>query len=131
MSWIDDDLAKVKRVHERRTAILQHSRKLYDDLWEELTARLSEAREKGIGSDTNGSPSERVIIIKAGEWKEIHFALSQSLSSIAISGDKSQAFEIDTDKDNVVCLTHNGKVVSIPDAARLILEPLIFPELAA
>jgi hypothetical protein len=84
--------------------------------------------------ETNGGSFARIV--KAcipPNWKipkELKIVLDMTREKISAShDDQIIEFSIDVCDDGVVCLKRDGKRVLIKEAAQLILDPFLFPEL--
>jgi len=147
MTWIDDDKAELERqqqagaeLRERERKIADQAATIYDDLWNQLLDDMKEAENKGLPHLlTNGSPYKRTIFVpikpqphqRSTNPKEYVLALSKNQQAISITGpdEFSLRFILDLADDNVVRLKHEGEHKNIKEASRLILRPLLFPEL--
>jgi|ERR1022692_1081332 hypothetical protein len=159
MSWIDDDEEEFRRRQQsvadlaaRNQEIAQRAEKIYNDLWEEITARIAEAKSKGIAGAqhlvTNGDPYEReitrekpghVIIvpqpIKPGHTsssaERVNISLTRDRLTIVVSGLRNEPlrFPLDLSDDGVVRLKYEGEHKTIQEAAKLILRPVFHSEL--
>lgn len=143
MTWIDDRLAERDRRNERAERILSRAEEIFANLWKEIKHCVDEAKSKQLPVSANGSPYERVILIpdpiqpprafgeevsRSSVSKRLHVKLEKDTSKITVSGPPHE-ITIDECEDNVVCLKINSKPISLPDAARAILDPFLFPEL--
>jgi hypothetical protein len=142
MSWIDDRVEQRRKVTERNKAVAERAEVLFNDLWEEIAAQTKEAHEKFVavginGVGINGSAHERIVwapnvssLAQPTNRRELKIHLSKEREQISVSGTEfSMNLSIDVGEDGVVCLKHNGKPVLIKEAARLILDQFLFPEL--
>ena len=138
MSWIDERVEQRRRLAERNKALAEGAEVLFNNLWEEITAQAKEAQEKSVAvGTTNGSVHERLVwapnvssLAQPTNRRELKISLRKEREQIAVSGTEfSMILSIDVGEDGVVCLKHNGKPVLIQEAARLILDQFLFPEL--
>jgi hypothetical protein len=155
MSWIDDDAAELKwlkesaaQLEERNREIANAAEKIYNDLWDELVRCIDEAKKTGIPVAahlmTNGDPFERRIVghaiivpqpvkppASSSTRKVITVKLTADHLQIEVSGLHKTPiyFPLDLCDDGVVRLKHKGEHKTIQDAAKLILRPILFPEL--
>ena len=138
MSWIDERVEQRRRLTERNKAVAEGAEVLFKDLWEEITAQAKEAQEKSVAVGTsNGSAHERIVwapnvasLAQPTNRRELKISLSKEREQISVSGTEfSMILSIEVGEDGVVCLKHNGKPVLIQEAARLILDQFLFPEL--
>jgi hypothetical protein len=148
MTWIDDDRAELERQHHagvelraRESQISSRAAKIYEELWKEILARITEAESKGLGKIlTNGDCYQRTLIvmqkIKPDESYALPdkymLALAPDQQSIVMSGPNSSSREVlvlALGEDNVVYIKHNGEQKNIPEAAKSLLRPILFPEL--
>ena len=136
MTWIDDRLEERRKLEHRQQTLQAFGFEAFSDLWSKVAADIAEARQKGIQVSTDGGPNERIVRLAAkiepGEDyatpKELTLSLGDDLR-IKIRGATISSLELGTTPEDVVCLIHNGKEISAEDAARLILDPFLFPEL--
>jgi hypothetical protein len=147
MTWIDEDREELNKNRKlaaelaaRNQLIANDAETVYNNLWDEIRARIAEAKQKGLPQlITNGLPFRRVIIVPmmprptetSRNPMEVIVELAANKLSIIVSGGSEPAIRLALDRgdDNVTCLKHNGEYQSIGDAAKLILRPLLFPEL--
>ncbi|MGA8216525.1 MAG: hypothetical protein WB799_23260 [Candidatus Sulfotelmatobacter sp.] len=155
MSWIDDDAAELQRQREsaaelaaRNSQIANCAEKIYNDLWTELVARIAEAKSKGNYNAaeliTNGDPYERRIFnhrivvpqpVKPGTSssspKYVVVKLVADHLKIEVAGLRKTPIYLllDICDDGVVLPKYEGECKTIQEAAKLILRPVIYPEL--
>ena len=140
MTWIDSEIARLKRQRERHAMIRSEATKVYDALWDELVARITEARNTSYlpGFDTNGSLYDRRIVIPvfpppgrhSADPKYIEVTLTEDREGItAIGAGLNLLFALDLCPGDIVCIKYNGQKTNIEEAARLVLHPLFFPDL--
>ena len=137
MGWIDERMEQHRRLMERNRFVADSAESLFDELWKEIAARTKEAHDKGLPAGTDGSAYERIVwasvvprLSQATNRRELRINLHKQLEDISVTGsDFSLNLSIDVCEDGVICLKHNGKRILIPEAARLILDPFLFPEL--
>ena len=146
MSWIDEDREELRKNKQwqaeqeaRNQSIAQDAEQVYNDLWDEIKARIAEAKNTDLPELlTNGYPFKRMIIVPmmprptetSRNPMETIVELAANKLAILISGGHAPLrFALDRGEDNVICLKHNGEYQSIGDAAKLILRPLLFPDL--
>jgi hypothetical protein len=128
MSWVHD------RLHAGKESRLVSSSNLYNELWDEISARVAEAQDGGMPVSTNGSSYERVVVYGSSSTlpyrkpRQLTITLARDKSEIvADSNSDSLDIPIEVGADGVAYLKHRGKQLSIPQAAKLILEPFLFP----
>lgn len=147
MNWIDEDRDELKRNKQwaaeqaaRDQVIANDAELVYNNLWDEIRERIAEAKNKGLPElVTNGYPFKRKIIVPmiprltetCRHPMEVTVELAVNKLAINVSGGDEQPIRLVLDRgdDNVIGLKHNGEYQSIGDAAKLILRPLLFPEL--
>lgn len=133
MSWVDDRSNEEAKAEENRSKIGLYGDKLYEELWEEIADRVADARKRNLPYTTNGSAYERAVIKLTprnhppGEVDRMTVSLDRGEWKILVESDeRNLTITMGLCKDEVVCLKHDGRTLSVPDAARLILEPFIF-----
>ena len=157
MSWIDEDAAEFQRQREsaaelaaRNSQIASCAEKIYNELWKEVVARIDEAKSKGNWHAgnllTNGDPYERRIFnhqiivpqpVKAGAAssspKYVVIKLAADHLKIEVTGLPKTPiyFLLDVCEDGVVLPKYEGECKTIQESAKLILRPVLFPELFA
>jgi hypothetical protein len=147
VSWIDEDMAELRRQRQseaelraRHSTISECSCVIFNDLWKELLAGIREAEEKALGRLlTNGSPYERTIIVPVKpqppqtvrEPDVYEIRLTQDQQGITVKGPKTSfLLSLDlSEDDKVVRIRHEGEYKDPKEAAKLILRPMIFPDL--
>ena len=137
MSWIDERVEQRRRLTERNKAVAEGAEVLFNGLWEEISAQTKEAQEKLVPCGINGSGHERIVwapnvssLAQPTNRRELKINLRKEREQISVSGTEfSMNLSIVVGEDGVVCLKHNGKPVLIQEAARLILDQFLFPEL--
>ena len=137
MSWIDERVEQRRRLVERNKAVAEGAEVLFNDLWQEITAQAKEAQEKSVAVGTDGSAHERIVwapnvasLAQPMNRRELKISLRKEIEQISVSGTEfSMNLSVAVGEDGVVCLKHNGKPVLIQEAARLILDQFLFPEL--
>lgn len=137
MSWISEGLERQKIEKARNEAIAASGPSAYETVWQEIDRCITEAAKGGIPAfvgDHRG-PHDREVRVsvpaKRGQSssnpKNLRVKLSDDKHAIEADGDsKSLRLELDLSNNNL-CLMHEGKTVSVPEAAQLILEPFFFP----
>ena len=137
MSWIDERVQQRRRLAERNKAVAEAAEVLFNDLWQEITAQAKEAQEKSVAVGTDGSAHERIVwapnvasLAQPMNRRELKISLRKEIEQISVSGTEfSMNLSVAVGEDGVVCLKHNGEPVLIQEAARLILDQFLFPEL--
>jgi hypothetical protein len=155
MTWIDEDSSELRRVQEsaaelaaRNHQIANSGETIYNDLWREIVERIKEAKDKGLpyaaNLITNGDPDERRIFnhrivipqpikppVVSSSPKHIIIKLTADHLKIEISGLKNSAIYLllDVGEDGVILPKFEGEFRTIQETARLILRPILFPEL--
>ncbi len=138
MSWIEQRLAEKGEREQRNRVIAEHESAVYENLWEQVKLDLEEAQRRGIEVSTNGAPHDRTVslavALKPGEdftrSKRLHIRLEKGPHLVKVSGGPvSVEFRIDVSSDGVVRLKHGDRQLSAEEAARMILDPFLFPEL--
>jgi hypothetical protein len=131
-SWLDEQIAARDDLKRRESLKDSHAPKLYSALWDELMKIVAEAKEKGFVLNSHGSETARGIDVGYANVnpRKMSFSLSQDKRTIEASGGAvSVRLTVSICDDGVVCLKHNGEAVSIEEAARRIMKPVLFPEL--
>ena len=128
MSWVHD------RLKAGRESGLISASNLYNELWDEISTRVAEAKDGGMPISTNGSSYKRVVVygspltVPYRKPRQLTIALAPDKSEIIADSDAdSLQIPIEVCADGVVRLKHKGKYLSIPEAAKLILESFLFP----
>ncbi len=127
-------MAERQKALEGSRLISEQAEDTFQNLWAEILVLVREAQSKGWQLDTNGSPLARTVSMVAHPRprNELRITLQKDKQQIAISGIKSPTkLSFAVCEDGVVCLKHDGREVSLRDAARLIIEPFLFPESGA
>jgi hypothetical protein len=134
MTWIEERLAQRKALEERTRLIVEHTPAVYQAVWDEILRFVKDGQAAGMVLSTGGSARARVV--------ECHTLGDPSATrQLTVSADDGQLvagfgmgtvmiFRFDVCADGVVCLKHEGTRVSEREAARLILDPFLFPEFA-
>ena len=136
MSWINDRIEQRKKLIERNNAIANNGESLFGELWGSIKACVAEGKAIGLAIETNGTSLERIVATctppDMHKRKELRIKLDKYGEKVTISEpDRQIEFLIDVCDDGVICLKLDGKQVSIHEAARLILDPFLFPDLQA
>jgi hypothetical protein len=137
MNWIDDDIAKRKRRNEVATLIVSGAEQVYDELWNEIAACVKYANEKLAPATmgTNGLPHNRVVwLSEARKHTVLRIELVTERSEIAVMVDDSTfrlTLRIGVCSGDIVCLKLDDRKVDYREAAQLILEPFMFPDVQA
>ena len=137
MSWIDERVEQRRKLTERNRAVAEGAEVLFKALWEEISLQTKEAHEKSVPCGINGSGHERIVwtpnvssLAQPTNRRELKINLLKEREQISVSGTEfSLILSIDVGVDGVVCLKHNGKPVLMQEAARLILDQFLFPDL--
>src|ERR1700680_3831543 len=136
MNWVNDRLEQRRKAEQKRIAIGSYVEVIYNDLWNEILARIDDAKAAGFTLFTNGSPFERIVrlsVMTGGNPKELKITLDRQKQRISVSGLPSHVIEflpMDLREDGVVCLKHKDQEILNPDAAKLVPDPFFFPEFA-
>ena len=110
---------------------------MYDDLWKEISDRIDDAKKRGEPVETNGSPYERTVVMGAGniyqarpeDSRQLTITLARTEGKIIAldSDENSLEIELGVSDGDIVRPKHQGRTLTIPEAAKLILEPFLFP----
>lgn len=142
MNWIEDRVAERESIARRNQLIKASAEKFFNSLWEEIEQWLVEARDKGgFLIHTNGTPYERMIFASISpppsqpsrNPKTLTVKLTKDKSAIVASefGVPPVKLLLDVCPNDLVCLKHNDKQVSMSEAAILVLDPFLFPRALA
>jgi hypothetical protein len=134
VSWIDERLEEKRLWEEHKQIAFVKAGSLFQALWDEIARCATEAAQKGIPAATSTSAGNHLVYLppKAGvARKEIALTLAKDRTSIAITGSAVKKLEIALSQGDSVCLKYDGKQISVPDAAILLLDPLFFEGLPA
>lgn len=81
MSWIDERVSQLQNLMVRNRAVELGSEGLYEDLWNEIAGRTTEACDKGLRVGTKGNTYERIVwtsdpgIGKSSNRRELRISL--------------------------------------------------------
>lgn len=135
MTWIDTRLAALEALKERNAIVRSHAEAIYEAPWGRIVEHLDEAKEKNSPVSTNGALHKRLIVLrkqnKSGNSFELELVLLTAKDRITASSSREGGLVLDLDiyPDGVVCMKIGGRTVSIHEAAILILDPFLFPQL--
>jgi len=146
MSWIDDDKAELLRLQQsaseleaRECEIAAHAASIFTEVWSEIIAKLKEAEANGLGGIlTNGSYWERKLIVPrrpippatGANPDEYIIRLSDNKQKILVTGPQiNVVLPLELGTDGVTRVHHEGELKTAEDVAKLILRPLLFPDL--
>jgi len=126
MSWIDERLAQRKALNERNQLLDEHAAEIYAAIWKEMMTFVEEAKSKGFTDLLpNGTAQNRRLILGNPDHNR---TIMLTMTDKRVIRGGSLSFELDICDGGIVCLKHDGEQVSERDAARLILDPFLFPE---
>jgi hypothetical protein len=146
VSWVSARKKQRQFIHERNRIISDGAEEVFKRLWAEIKKWVDEAERSGENIKTNGSPHERVVTLSgepfsgvpifpgafversSGQRLSVKFNPEKPSVTASTQGNNVE-FKIDLDKDNVACLKFDGEIVEYLDAAILILDPFLFPDL--
>jgi precorrin-2 methylase len=136
VSWIDDRIEEKRLLEEHKQVAFVKAGSLFQALWDEIARCATEAAQKGIPAATSMAAGTHVVYLssppKAGAArKEIALTLAKDRTSIVITGSAVKKLEIALSQGDSVCLKHDGKQISVPEAAILLLDPFLFEGLPA
>jgi hypothetical protein len=131
MSWIDERLAERKALAEYNRLLDDHAVGIYTAVWNEMMTFVEEAKTKGFANLlTNGSlQNRRLILAVPGNDKTLSLTMTDKRTIRANSPGKEVRFDLDICDGGIVCLKHADEQVSEQEAAKLILDPFLFPDL--
>jgi hypothetical protein len=129
MSWLDDRLAEQQAFRARREAMLEAAPQLYDALWEQISAHVQEAKEKGVKVTTNGAAYNRVVKAPYNRAMKVHLGNDRQRIEITGLGPMVICLNLDVHPDGIVGLILEDSPISVADAAIQILDRFLFPEL--
>ena len=135
MNWIDERILERDNNTRRDQLIRGSAEKIFNSLWGEVETWIADANNKGFALQTNGDPYERVVLMPVIPKPAQSHAMPRKLT-IKVEKDKSAIIgtvageiiklDLDVCTNDVVCLKHEGRQVSMDEASRLLLEPLLF-----
>jgi hypothetical protein len=135
MGWIEERIEQRRVLNERNKAVKDGAESIFCDLWNEIADLTKQAQSKGLEVKTNGSSFERIVLTPPyhgydKDQNKLIITLDKTKEKIAVSGPfQSLELAIDVREDGVVCLKYDGKKLLIDKAARMILDPFLFPDL--
>jgi hypothetical protein len=135
ISWIEQRLAEREALDARERQIFTESPTIHGQLWNELTSQLQEAKKKQHFAKIMFMNGEVLLPVdpRAGqdysEPRKLKLQLSKDRSAIVAEVTGGNAtFSVDAEGQTVF-LKFENKKVSIQQAAMLILDKFLFPEL--
>lgn len=138
MSFIDDGITRENELRARNRLFHTEAPKIYESLWNQITAYLEEARQKKeFTLTTNGSLYERTVQIQVRRPGAAlphleEFKLWMELDKEKLIAKGRRGVDLTFQFENaggIAQLTHHGSAITIDDAAVLILKPFLFPGL--
>lgn len=140
--WIDDDLKAVNEFRRRESLRERCAEPIYNDLWIEVRQRIEEIK-KAAGQESrfktltmDGNSYDRIVAMAlpacsgSGGCKELHIKFVKNRPAIEASGTGvSVNLDYEVGDDDAVLLSHNRKSVTTEQAAQIVLQPFLFPEL--
>ena len=133
MSWITDRIAERKAAQDRKALIFSEGENVFAALWVAILALTKEATANGFPVHTNGSPHARAVAYTPpGDFqRQLEISLHREEGEIIAQGpDGNIKLLLDVGTDGVVGLKTTGPWLSLEQAAREILDPFLFPDLA-
>ncbi len=141
MSWIHDELDDRERLQRDRATIELHAEAVYEELWSEISDRVADAAKRGMSARTNGSNYERTVLMGGPIVGGVYRTRSEKLRQLTIRLNKAAGkIEVADDTDDrsiemllmvcengIVRPSYQGRVLTIPEAAQMILRPFLFP----
>jgi hypothetical protein len=149
MGWIDSGLTERAKLEEERTRIEKAFDGVWDGLWREITKHIEAYREKG-GSEsvaTGGGyedrevsvPNPGLVVSGIAHGTKRRVTLRQGKDKTSISAEfevdqkpvKADSLRLDIKvcRFGVVCLMQGDKELTLEQAAILVLDPILFPDL--
>lgn len=135
MSWIDERLSEKSALEARSTRIFSEAPRIHGELWKEIMAQVEEARGKGFGKILMMKPDEILLPVDpppgrgSASPRTLSLNLKADHSAIVakISGTELP-FPLEVEGDKVV-MKHEGKTLSVQNAAVVTLDRFLFPDL--
>ena len=127
MSWFEDRITERESVREHCRVIDANAIPVYEAVWRQIMEVVEEAGASGIILCPGGSSEERYLTLAR---ERLDYRLNSTERTISAAfGEQSVVLGLDVCDGGVVCMMHDGKRINERVAARLILDPFIFPEL--
>jgi hypothetical protein len=135
MSWIDDRLSEKKALEERSMRIYSEAPRIHGELWKEIVVQINEAKGKGFEKILMMQPEEILLPVnpEAGQTSaaprtlSLHLKRDHTAITAKISGTEL-ALPLEVESGRVV-MKHEGKTLSVQNAAVVILDRFLFPDL--
>ena len=126
-----------EKLMSRNSEVMRGAEGIFNELWDEIVGFAREADAKGMPVKTNGSSFERIVLASEFPYfsnlsrqRNLTITLDRVNEKISASWlDEAIDLLIDVCDDGVICLKHEGKKILLKDAAKLILDPFLFPDL--
>ena len=114
MNWIDDRLKQRQTMFARSVLIERSAEQIFNDLWDEISKWIEDAKKKNVDVCTNGTPYERIVTLRGeppypgqegAKPKTITLGLARDKAAISVKGIHNGInLVLDVCDDNVVCL---------------------------
>jgi len=139
---LEERIAQADALRARNTVIDRYASESFEVLWTEITEITSEAKIKRfpelLTRGAVGCGRKEIILPIVSPSKETYVAprtvtlnLDRNTRTISAVGNTGTytTLALDLDENQTVCLIHKEEPVSAKDAAMLIVDRLLFPEL--
>jgi hypothetical protein len=133
MTWLEDRMAERKKRAERHTLISHEGSRLFLNLSSEIQSVAEEANRHrfDIAIEPSSVPYEYKIRMDATKGRAIELQIKfdpEGEKVTAVGRGVNISFKVDV-RDGTGYLKQDGKELSPADAAKAILDPLLFPDL--
>jgi hypothetical protein len=147
MSWYEKAFQESERRKSQTESIYREAEKVYNAIWDAIANEINQMHSRRQQSlQANGSAFQRVVkqpitppYHRGDEpfrFREMHFTLTadrKAITALAIRFEDYPPAKIDFDleqsKDGVVRPTYQGAPVETHDAAIMVLQHFLFPDL--
>jgi hypothetical protein len=137
MHWIEERLKEHNQRRERKRKIEDEAPRTYGALWNKVVEDIKIANQTAyigvmqIMTEGNASLYDlSVLKPSTNRPRTANILLSEDRHSIVISGDVRMKFFVRVCQDGTVCLQDDSSTeIGVEEAARRILDPLLFPDL--
>ena len=127
MDWFDERFAKFQKAVSERDTVCMEAEEVYNEVWKSVLEIVKKAKAHNIPISVNGFHLHYKVILYSSTV-EIRLRADKCAIEASFRDDPIITLALRVCEDGTVCIRHGGKRITQSEAARVIMEQLVFDD---
>jgi hypothetical protein len=127
MDWFDERFAKFQRAVSERDTVSMEAEEVYSEVWKSVLEVVKKAKANNIPISVNGSHLHYKVILHSSVV-EVRLRADRCAIEASFRDNPIITLALRVCEDGTVCIRYGGKCITQSEAARVIMERLVFDD---